>query len=111
MFELAENIIARYVHEEIDAAYIVYNEFKSVISQRLVVEQMLPLIKIGKPQIAGAVEPTVEERERAAEAALSAGIQLGAGGYARGGRGSEEIRHGARWTTSTSSRRRSFLRG
>ena len=34
---LAHNIIARYVREEIDAAYIVYNEFKSVIAQRLVV--------------------------------------------------------------------------
>ncbi|MFZ0742836.1 MAG: FoF1 ATP synthase subunit gamma [Terracidiphilus sp.] len=76
VFELAKNIIARYVHEEIDAVYIVYNEFKSVISQRLVVEQLLPLIKIGSARIAGAVEPTVEERERAAEAALSAGIEL-----------------------------------
>ena len=46
------------MHEEIDAAYIVYNEFKSVISQRLVVERLLPLMKIGIPQITGAVEPT-----------------------------------------------------
>ena len=49
VFELAKNIIARYVHEEIDSAYIVYNEFKSVISQRLVVEQLLPLIKMRQP--------------------------------------------------------------
>jgi len=76
VLELAKSIIARYVHDEIDSAYIVYNEFKSVISQRVVVEQVLPLIKIGGQQIAGAVEPTVEERERAAEAALSAGIPL-----------------------------------
>jgi F-type H+-transporting ATPase subunit gamma len=74
--ELAESVIARYVHEEIDAVYIVYNEFKSVIAQRLVVERLLPLMKIGIPQITGAVEPTVEERERAAEAALSAGIEI-----------------------------------
>ena len=74
--ELAENIITRYTHEEIDAAYIVYNEFKSVIAQRLVVEKLLPLMKIGTPQIAGAVEPTAEEKERAAEAALSAGIEI-----------------------------------
>ena len=73
---MAENIIARYVNEEIDAAYIVYNEFKSVISQRLVVEKLLPLMKIGIPQIAGAVEPSKEELERAAEAALSAGIEI-----------------------------------
>jgi F-type H+-transporting ATPase subunit gamma len=76
VFELAQNIISRYVHEEIDAAYIVYNEFKSVIAQRLVVEKLLPLLKIGIPQITGATEPTEEERERTAEAAASAGISL-----------------------------------
>src|ERR1700744_2207515 len=67
VFELANDNISLYVHEEIDSAYIVYNEFKSVITQRLVVEQLLPLIKIGSPRVAGAVEPTQEERERAAE--------------------------------------------
>ena len=74
--ELAQSIIARYEREEIDAVYIVYNEFKSVISQRLVVERLLPLIDLSSPQITGAVEPTTEERERAAAAALSAGIEL-----------------------------------
>ena len=73
---LARGIVARYAHEEIDAAYVVYNEFKSVISQRLVVERLLPLIELGAPQIAGAVEPSAEEKERRAEAALSAGIAL-----------------------------------
>ena len=76
VFALAENIINRYVHEEIDAAYIVYNEFKSVIAQRLVVERLLPIMKIGIPQITGAIEPTEEERERAAAAAESAGISI-----------------------------------
>ncbi len=74
--DLAHNIISRYVHEEIDAAYIVYNEFKSVIAQRLVVEKLLPLIEVGKQQIADAIEPTAEEKERRAEAALSAGIEI-----------------------------------
>ena len=76
VLEMAQGIISRYVHEEIDAAYIVYNEFKSVIQQRLVVERLLPLIELGRRQIAGVVEPTAEEKERIAEAALSAGIQL-----------------------------------
>jgi F-type H+-transporting ATPase subunit gamma len=76
VMELAHSIIARYVHEEIDAAYLVYNEFKSVIQQRLVVEKLLPLLSIGSPQITGSVEPTKEEKERAAQAALSAGIEL-----------------------------------
>jgi F-type H+-transporting ATPase subunit gamma len=76
VMELAHAIIDRYVREEIDAAYIVYNEFKSVIQQRLVVEKLVPLLAIGSPQIAGSQEPTTEEKERAAEAALSAGIEL-----------------------------------
>ncbi len=76
VFEMAQSIIARYMHEEIDAAYIIYNEFKSVIQQRLVVERLLPLIEVGRQQIAGVVEPSKEERERAAEAAVSAGIEL-----------------------------------
>jgi F-type H+-transporting ATPase subunit gamma len=76
VFELARSIIARYVHEEIDAAYIVYNEFKSVIQQRVLVEKLLPIIDIGSPQIAGVAEPTLEERERAGEAAISAGVPL-----------------------------------
>jgi F-type H+-transporting ATPase subunit gamma len=74
--DLAENIVSRYCHVEIDAAYIVYNEFKSVIQQRLVVERLLPILKLGIPEIAGAVEPTKEEIERAAEAAASAGISI-----------------------------------
>ncbi|HWW82701.1 MAG TPA: F0F1 ATP synthase subunit gamma, partial [Vicinamibacterales bacterium] len=76
VFEIAQKFIARYVHEEIDAAYIVYNEFKSVIAQRVVVEKVLPLVSIGGQQITGAAEPTAEERERAAKAALTSGIPI-----------------------------------
>ena len=76
VMDLARNIISRYVSEEIDAAYIVYNEFKSVIAQRLVVEKLLPLTTIGAQQIAGATEPSAEEKERAAQAAMSAGIEI-----------------------------------
>jgi F-type H+-transporting ATPase subunit gamma len=75
-FDLARDVIARYVREEIDACYVVYNEFKSVIQQRIVVERLLPLIELGKPEVTGTIEPTTEERERAAEAAATAGIPL-----------------------------------
>ena len=51
VLELAESIIARYAQEEIDAAYIVYNEFKSVIAQRLIVEQILPIEQIGEQAV------------------------------------------------------------
>jgi F-type H+-transporting ATPase subunit gamma len=76
VMDLARSLIDRYTAEQIDAAYIVYNEFKSVIQQRLVVEKLLPLLEIGSAQIAGAVEPTQEEKQRRAEAARSAGIEL-----------------------------------
>ncbi|UWZ83888.1 ATP synthase F1 subunit gamma [Occallatibacter riparius] len=76
VFELAQSIVSRYVHEDIDAAYIVYNEFKSVIAQRLVVEKLLPLIKIGSHQLAGVIEFSPEELERAGEAARTAGVSL-----------------------------------
>ena len=74
--EVGEDIVARYTHEEIDAVYIVYNEFKSVIAQRLVVEKILPIIAFGKREIAEAQEMTAEERARAGEAALTAGVSV-----------------------------------
>jgi F-type H+-transporting ATPase subunit gamma len=76
VFAMAQDVISRYVHEEIDACYIVYNEFKSVIQQRIVVERLLPLIKIGEQQITASIEPSQEERQAAAEAAQSSGIAV-----------------------------------
>ena len=73
---IAEDIIERYCNAEIDAVYVVFNEFKSVIAQRLVVEQVLPIASLGERDIEQAVELSVEERERAAEAATSAGVLL-----------------------------------
>lgn len=43
---IARNIIDRYISEDLDAVHIVYNEFKSVISQEVVVEQLLPIPRI-----------------------------------------------------------------
>jgi len=76
VLEVAQDVIRRYVHEEIDACYVVYNEFKSVIQQRVVVERLLPIIEIGKHDIADSIEPTKEEKEAAAQAAMTSGILL-----------------------------------
>jgi F-type H+-transporting ATPase subunit gamma len=73
---LAENVIRRYQHKEIDAVYIVFNEFKSVIAQRLIVEQILPIEQIGAPPVRLAEEMTEEEKKKAKEAAISAGVGL-----------------------------------
>ena len=72
--ELAERVIERYSNQEIDAVYLIYNEFKSVMAQRLVVDKLLPIEKIGESSIQSAQEPSLQERKRAAEAAASAGV-------------------------------------
>ena len=41
--DISENVVRAYSNAEVDAAYVVYNEFKSVIQQRVVVEKLLPL--------------------------------------------------------------------
>ena len=73
---LADSVIRRYKREEIDAVFIVFNEFKSVISQRLIVEQILPIEEIGEPAVRLAEEMTEEEKKKAKEAAISAGVGM-----------------------------------
>ena len=73
---MAHSIIGRYETAEIDAVYIVYNEFKSVISQRVVVEKLLPIRKLGEHEITAAEEMTEEQREAAAHAAESSGVSI-----------------------------------
>jgi F-type H+-transporting ATPase subunit gamma len=73
---LAENVISRYCREEIDAVYVVFNEFKSVIAQRLIVEQILPIEQIGEQAVRLAEEMTEDEKKKAKEAAVSAGVGM-----------------------------------
>src|ERR1700726_743621 len=73
---LSEDVIARYRREEIDAVYIVFNEFKSVIPQRLIVEQILPIEQIGEPTVRLVDEMSEEDKKKAKEAAISAGVGM-----------------------------------
>lgn len=41
--QIGRYIVGRYVEGELDAAYIIYNEFKSAITQVVTVEQVLPV--------------------------------------------------------------------
>ncbi|HTU34767.1 MAG TPA: FoF1 ATP synthase subunit gamma [Candidatus Acidoferrum sp.] len=74
--ELAESVIRRYAREEIDSVYVVFNEFKSVIAQRLVVEQILPVEQVGEQTVRLVEDLPEEERKRAREAAISAGVGM-----------------------------------
>ncbi|MBL8787707.1 MAG: ATP synthase F1 subunit gamma [Deltaproteobacteria bacterium] len=42
--EIAEHAIRRFTEEGLDALYVVYNEFKSAMTQKVVVEQLLPIV-------------------------------------------------------------------
>jgi F-type H+-transporting ATPase subunit gamma len=74
--DMARSIVERYTRAEIDSVYVVYNEFKSVISQRVVVEKLLPIRKLGSHEITVAEEMTEEQKEAAGHAAKTAGISL-----------------------------------
>ena len=73
---LAENVISRYCRGEVDSVYLVFNEFKSVIAQRLIVEQVLPIEQIGEQAVRLSEEMTEEEKKKAKEAAVTAGVGM-----------------------------------
>ncbi len=72
--DITHSIIDRYTRKEIDSVYLVYNEFKSVIAQRVVVEKLLPIRKLGSHEITAAEEMTEEQKEAIAHAAVSSGV-------------------------------------
>jgi F-type H+-transporting ATPase subunit gamma len=74
--EMAGRAIDRYAGGEIDSVYVLFNEFKSVISQRLLVGRILPVGQLGEMSVALAEEMSQKERERAIEAAKEAGAGL-----------------------------------
>ena len=43
---IGQDVVERYISRDLDAIYLIYNEFKSVVQQRLVVEQLLPIRKL-----------------------------------------------------------------
>ncbi len=73
---LGQGLIERYCRGDIDGVYILFNEFKSVIAQRLVAERLLPIKEIGEVDVQMAEEPSEEERKKRIEAAKSAHVGL-----------------------------------
>jgi F-type H+-transporting ATPase subunit gamma len=71
--EIAERVCQLYTEAKVDSVYIVFNEFKSVIAQRLVVDDVLPIGTIGEQTHEMTEEVSEEERKRRIEAALHAG--------------------------------------
>ncbi len=54
-------IVPRFQKKEYDAVYLVYNEFKSAMTQKVTVDPLLPLRQVDPPKVdQGAVEATTE---------------------------------------------------
>jgi F-type H+-transporting ATPase subunit gamma len=74
--EIAERVTQLYTEGKVDSVYIVYNEFKSVISQRLVVDDVLPIRAIGEQVHEMTEEATEEQLKQRLEAAKHAGVGI-----------------------------------
>ena len=74
---LAREVVHRYIEEELDAVYLVFNEFKSVMAQRVVVERILPIVEPpGQRDIKQTEELSHEELEEMALAAAHSGVSI-----------------------------------
>jgi F-type H+-transporting ATPase subunit gamma len=72
--EVAEKVVQLYTSGKVDSVYLVYNEFKSVIAQRLVVDDVLPIRAVGEVVREITEEVSEEERKHRIEAAARAGV-------------------------------------
>lgn len=52
--ELARSVVQVFLNGEVDAVHLVFNEFKSAIQQRVVIEQLLPIPMPAPPPATGA---------------------------------------------------------
>ena len=56
---IASTAIKEFLGPDVSSVYLVYNEFKSVISQRVVIEKLLPIPRLEEAAPAGAVSPAM----------------------------------------------------
>ncbi len=62
--EVGTTIIQAYTENELDAVYLVYNEFKSAISQKVVMEQLLPITPMDVAESGASVDFIYEPNKR-----------------------------------------------
>ncbi|HXE76478.1 MAG TPA: ATP synthase F1 subunit gamma [Candidatus Xenobia bacterium] len=71
--EIAARVIELYEKKEVDAVFVIYNEFKSILAQRLITEKLLPLEGILPTRVEGALAvPGKEAYEKPAAAPVEA---------------------------------------
>lgn len=58
---IAKDLIGVFVNGDVDQIWLVYNEFKSVIHQRVIIEPLLPIQRLKNPDDAGRLEYLYDE--------------------------------------------------
>lgn len=59
---IADQILGAYLTEEFDAVYLIYNEFKSAIQQRVVIERLIPISTDVPEGVVGILRLSEEDR-------------------------------------------------
>lgn len=67
--EIAETVVKEYIASDLDAVFVLYNEFKSAISQKVTVQDMLPIVAEELP-LGADVDYIYEESQQAVLEAL-----------------------------------------
>jgi len=71
--DIAAQVMELYTKKEFDAVYLIYNEFKSILAQRLITEKLLPIEGILPTRVEGPLAvPGAPAYERPAEAPVAA---------------------------------------
>ena len=58
--KISHNVISRFTRREVDAVYLIFNEFKSVMRQTLIVDRLLP-VQVGTAEGGGSFEYLYEQ--------------------------------------------------
>jgi F-type H+-transporting ATPase subunit gamma len=58
---IAKDLIDEFIKGEVDQVWLVYNEFKSVVQQRVIVEPLLPIQRLEHPDDAGRLDYLYDE--------------------------------------------------
>src|SRR6188472_3561137 len=67
---IARTAIDEFLGPDISSVYLIYNEFRSVISQRVVIEKLLPIPRLNEAEALTAVDPKAPMADASASAAV-----------------------------------------
>ncbi|MEW5853893.1 MAG: ATP synthase F1 subunit gamma [Myxococcota bacterium] len=73
--EIADAIADEYVREDLDAVFLAYNEFKSAISQNVLIEQLLPVVPAGGTLLSAGADVRGAQVAAGGTTALTAGVE------------------------------------